>query len=575
MLIFESISYKNFLSTGDTPTVIPLNKDSATLVVGSNGAGKSTMLDAISYALFCKPHRNINRPQLVNSINNKKLLVEVQFTIGPNKYRVVRGMKPNIFEIYHNDKLLNQESHSRDYQKILETNILKLNHKSFHQVVVLGSGNFIPFMQLPSHQRRNVIEDLLDIGIFTKMNTLVKDRCSKIKSDILDTDQQINIIKEQISLQTKHITELKNIDIQQSTKALKQIESISTEIDLLEKRNNELQSNYDEVAPSLLKKKNAAIDKQNSLNEFKIQINTNIKKVVKDARFFEDNDCCPTCDQTISSEVKKAKNLEAQTKAQELNDGLKVLEDKIKSANAKFDATNEAYIKIQDILSDIRSNQNLVSNLHKQMSGLQNQNNSVNKLTDTKEAEADLDKRKVQYEETLQNKSSQLETRSYYDAIGELLKDTGIKTKIILQYLPVMNNLINKYLNILDFFVKFDLDESFNETIKSRHRDEFSYASFSEGEKSRIDLALLFAWRQIARMKNSANTNLLILDETFDSSLDVDGVDNLLKILYSLKKDTNVFIISHKKDVLDGKFPSKIEFEKVNNFSRVSTNGSI
>jgi len=407
------------------------------------------------------------------------------------------------------------------------------------------------------------------------MNTLVKDRCSKIKSDILDTDQQINIIKEQISLQTKHITELKNIDIQQSTKALKQIESISTEIDLLEKRNNELQSNYDEVAPSLLKKKNAAIDKQNSLNEFKIQINTNIKKVVKDARFFEDNDCCPTCDQTISSEVKKAKNLEAQTKAQELNDGLKVLEDKIKSANAKFDATNEAYIKIQDILSDIRSNQNLVSNLHKQMSGLQNQNNSVNKLTDTKEAEADLDKRKVQYEETLQNKSSQLETRSYYDAIGELLKDTGIKTKIIRQYLPVMNNLINKYLNILDFFVKFDLDESFNETIKSRHRDEFSYASFSEGEKSRIDLALLFAWRQIARMKNSANTNLLILDETFDSSLDVDGVDNLLKILYSLKKDTNVFIISHKKDVLDGKFPSKIEFEKVNNFSRVSTNGSI
>jgi len=575
MLIFESISYKNFLSTGDTPTVIPLNKDSATLVVGSNGAGKSTMLDAISYALFGKPHRNINRPQLVNSINNKKLLVEVQFTIGPNKYRVVRGMKPNIFEIYHNDKLLNQESHSRDYQKILETNILKLNHKSFHQVVVLGSGNFIPFMQLPSHQRRNVIEDLLDIGIFTKMNTLVKDRCSKIKSDILDTDQQINIIKEQISLQTKHITELKNIDIQQSTKALKQIESISIEIDLLEKRNNELQSNYDEVAPSLLKKKNAAIDKQNSLNEFKIQINTNIKKVVKDARFFEDNDCCPTCDQTISSEVKKAKNLEAQTKAQELNDGLKVLEDKIKSANAKFDATNEAYIKIQDILSDIRSNQNLVSNLHKQMSGLQNQNNSVNKLTDTKEAEADLDKRKVQYEETLQNKSSQLETRSYYDAIGELLKDTGIKTKIIRQYLPVMNNLINKYLNILDFFVKFDLDESFNETIKSRHRDEFSYASFSEGEKSRIDLALLFAWRQIARMKNSANTNLLILDETFDSSLDVDGVDNLLKILYSLKKDTNVFIISHKKDVLDGKFPSKIEFEKVNNFSRVSTNGSI
>jgi DNA repair exonuclease SbcCD ATPase subunit len=575
MLTFESISYKNFLSTGDTATVIPLNTDSATLVVGTNGAGKSTMLDAISYALFGKPHRNINRPQLVNSINNKKLLVEVKFSIGPNKYRVVRGMKPNIFEIYHNDTLLNQESHSRDYQKVLESNILKLNHKSFHQVVVLGSGNFIPFMQLPSYQRRNVIEDLLDIGIFTKMNTLVKDRHSKVKSDILDIDQQINIIKEQITLQTKHITDLKNIDIQQSTKALKQIESIATEIDLLKNRNDELQSKYDEAAPPRLKEKNTVINKQNSLNEYKIQINTNIKKVVKDARFFEDNDCCPTCDQLISDSVKKVKKQEAHTKAQELNDGLKLLEDQIKETNEKFKSTNEAFNKIQDILSDIRSNQNLISNLHKQMSDLQNQNNTVDKLTDTKVAESDLDQRKEQYEEALGNKSSQLETRSYYDAIGEMLKDTGIKTKIIRQYLPVMNNLINKYLNILDFFVKFDLDESFNETIKSRHRDEFSYASFSEGEKSRIDLALLFAWRQIAKMKNSANTNLLILDETFDSSLDVDGVDNLLKILYSLKKDTNVFIISHKKDVLDGKFPSRIEFEKVNNFSRIHKNGSV
>jgi len=575
MLIFESISYKNFLSTGDTPTVIQLNRDSATLVVGSNGAGKSTMLDAISYALFGKPHRNINRPQLINSINNKKLLVEVKFSIGPNKYRIVRGMKPNIFEIYHNDKLLNQESHSRDYQKILETNILKLNHKSFHQVVVLGSSNFIPFMQLPSHQRRNVIEDLLDIGIFTKMNTLVKERSSKIKSDILDTDHQINIIKEQISLQTKHIEELKNIDIQQSTKALKQIESIASEISLLEKRNIELQSNYDKVAPSRLKERDLASDKQASLNEFKIQINTNIKKVVKEAKFFEDNDCCPTCNQVISDDLKEIKKDEAHKKAQDLNDGLKLLEDKIEAANEKLQSANEAYNKIQDILSDIRSNQNLITNLHKQLLELQTQNANANKLTDTEEAKSDLDKRKTQYESALANKSSQLETRSYYDAIGELLKDTGIKTKIIRQYLPVMNTLINKYLNILDFFVKFDLDESFNETIKSRHRDEFSYASFSEGEKSRIDLALLFSWRQIAKLKNSANTNLLILDETFDSSLDVDGVDNLLKILYSLKKDTNVFIISHKKDVLDGKFPSKIEFKKVNNFSQISVNESV
>ena len=575
MLIFESISYKNFLSTGDVPTVIRLNRDSATLVVGANGAGKSTMLDAISYALFGKPHRNINRPQLVNSINCKQLLAEVKFSIGSNKYHVIRGMKPNIFEIYHNGVMLNQESHSRDYQKVLETNILKLNHKSFHQVVVLGSSNFIPFMQLPSYQRRSVIEDLLDIGIFTKMNTLVKDRYSKTKSDILDIDQQINIIKEQIALQTKHIKDLQNIDIQQSTKALKQIESMQSEVNLLEGRNQELQSKYEEVAPTLLANKKSAIDKQSSLNEYKIQINTNVKKIVKDAMFYENNDCCPTCDQLISDSVKEAKKSEAQTKAQSLNRGLQQLEDKIAKANEAFDITNEAYNKMQDLLSDIRSNQNLIGNLHRQISDLQTQENSSNELTDTKEAEADLDSRKLQYDNALANKSSQLETRSYYDAIAEMLKDTGIKTKIIRQYLPIMNNLINKYLNILDFFVKFDLDESFNETIKSRHRDEFSYASFSEGEKSRIDLALLFAWRQIAKMKNSANTNLLILDETFDSSLDVDGVDNLLKILYSLKKDTNVFIISHKKDVLDGKFPSRIEFEKVNNFSRIRKNGSV
>ena len=344
---------------------------------------------------------------------------------------------------------------------------------------------------------------------------------------------------------------------------------------LLQNRNKELQSNYDEVAPTLLSNKKSAIDKQSSLNEYKIQINTNINKIVKDAMFYENNDCCPTCDQLISDSVKEVKKSEAQEKAQSLDQGLQQLEDRITKANKTFDAANEAYNKMQDLLSDIRSNQNLIGNLHKQISDLQTQKNTSNELTDTKEAEADLDSRKLQYDTTLASKSSQLETRSYYDAIGEMLKDTGIKTKIIRQYLPVMNKLINKYLNILDFFVKFDLDESFNETIKSRHRDEFSYASFSEGEKSRIDLALLFAWRQIAKMKNSANTNLLILDETFDSSLDVDGVDNLLKILYSLKKDTNVFIISHKKDVLDGKFPSRIEFEKVNNFSRVRKNGSV
>ena len=573
MLLFESISYKNFLSTGDKPTVIELNKDSATLVVGANGAGKSTMLDAISYALFGKPHRNINRPQLVNSINNKKLLVEVKFSLGSNRYRVIRGMKPNIFEIYHNDVMLNQESHSRDYQKVLEMNILKLNHRSFHQVVVLGSGNFIPFMQLPSYQRRSVIEDLLDIGIFTKMNMLTKERFSKLKSDLLDTDNQLNIIKEQITLQSKHISDLQNIDIQRSTKASKKIDSLQSEIELLEKRNASLNDSYTEQLRPLISKLEKAQSKLDKLTEYKIQINSKISDVVKHARFYETNNSCPTCEQDISLELKANKHDEASVTAKALSDGLKELDINIADASEKLSVIRANHSEVQSIQSDISSNQRLIGNLQAQITDLQKENDITDELTDTAAAALELDTRKTHYSDTLDSKSKHLETRSYYDAIGELLKDTGIKTKIIRQYLPIMNNLINKYLNILDFFVKFDLDESFNETIRSRHRDEFSYASFSEGEKSRIDLALLFAWRHIAKLKNSTNTNLLILDETFDSSLDVDGVDNLLKILYSLKKDSNVFIISHKKDVLDGKFPRKIEFEKVNNFSQVKKDG--
>jgi len=573
MLLFESISYKNFLSTGDKPTVIELNKDSATLVVGANGAGKSTMLDAISYALFGKPHRNINRPQLVNSINNKQLLVEVKFSLGLNKYRVIRGMKPNIFEIYHNDVMLNQESHSRDYQKVLEMNILKLNHRSFHQVVVLGSGNFIPFMQLPSYQRRSVIEDLLDIGIFTKMNMLTKERFSKLKSDLLDTDNQLNIIKEQITLQSKHISDLQNIDIQRSTKASKKIDSLQSEIELLEKRNASLNDSYTEQLRPLISKLEKAQSKLDKLTEYKIQINSKISDVVKHARFYETNNSCPTCEQDISLELKANKHDEASVTAKALSDGLKELDINITDASERLSVIRANHSEVQSIQSDISSNQRLIGNLQAQITDLQRENDVTDELTDTAAAALELDTRKTHYSDTLDSKSKHLETRSYYDAIGELLKDTGIKTKIIRQYLPIMNNLINKYLNILDFFVKFDLDESFNETIRSRHRDEFSYASFSEGEKSRIDLALLFAWRHIAKLKNSTNTNLLILDETFDSSLDVDGVDNLLKILYSLKKDSNVFIISHKKDVLDGKFPCKIEFEKVNNFSQVKKDG--
>lgn len=571
MLIFEELKYKNFLSTGDKFTTVKLNEHSATLVVGSNGAGKSTMLDALSFALFGKPHRNIKIPQLVNSINNKKLLVEVQFSIGPNKYKIIRGRKPNIFEIYHNGKLVNQESHTRDYQKILENNILKLNHKSFHQVVVLGSSNFIPFMQLPSNQRRLVIEDLLDIGIFTKMNTILKEKYSKIRSDINDTSHQLDILNQQIQMQEKHINDLKTIDLQQANKATKQIENLKSEVNLLEDRNQEFQKKYDETFPKVNEDLKSIKNKRNKLNSYRSQIQSNLATVIKDAEFYEKNDACPTCSQVISASLKEKVSKAAEEKKEELNNGLNEIQEAITGTDGVLETCEKNMQDISDLLHDIRSNQNLMNNLDKQIRDLEDQKNTANEATDTRKAELELADRKNQKENMVDHKSDQVETRSYYDAINEMLRDTGIKTKIIREYLPVMNKLINNYLNILDFFVLFNLDESFNETIKSRHRDEFSYSSFSEGEKSRIDLALLFSWRQIAKIKNSANTNLLILDETFDSSLDVDGVDNLLKILYSLKENTNVFIISHKKDLLDGKFPARIEFEKMNNFSRIKT----
>ncbi len=569
MLIFEELKYKNFLSTGDKFTTVNLNESSATLVVGSNGAGKSTMLDALSFALFGKPHRNIKIPQLVNSINNKKLIVEVKFKLGLNKYKVIRGRKPNIFEIYHNGELVNQESHSRDYQKILETNILKLNHKSFHQVVVLGSSNFIPFMQLPSNQRRLVIEDLLDIGIFTKMNTILKERYSIIRSDLNDTSHQLDILDQQIYLQEKHISDLKTIDLQQATKAAKKIEDLKSEMDLLRNRSKELQTQYDESHPKISDDLEKVISKRNKLNNFKSQMKTNLDSVIKDAEFYENNDYCPTCSQTITLELKEKKSKLANNKKKQFKDALEEMDNAISDSEVVLHGAKDRMKKISDLLYDITSNQSLIKNLDKQSKELEDQSKISNAATDTKNAETELNTRREEKAKMVDHKSDQVETRSYYDAINEMLKDTGIKTKIIREYLPIMNKLINQYLNILDFFVLFNLDESFNETIKSRHRDEFSYASFSEGEKSRIDLALLFSWRQIARIKNSANTNLLILDETFDSSLDVDGVDNLLKILYSLKENTNVFIISHKKDLLDGKFPARIEFEKTNNFSRI------
>lgn len=571
MIVFKTLSFRNFLSTGTQPTVIDLDATATTLVVGANGAGKSTMLDALSFVLFNKPHRAINRPQLVNSINNKNCLVTIEFEIGTTKYKIERGIKPNIFEIWQNGVRLNQESHSRDYQKLLETNILKLNHKSFHQVVVLGSSNFIPFMQLTTYQRRAVIEDLLDIGVFTKMNVLLKESTAKQKDVIKDTEHSLNLVNEKIKLQTKHLTELQSIDARNAKKLQEEIDELSAHIEELCSANEELNIRYSaeyKAAKEFLDECQATLQK---IVSFEHGIKFNIKKIVDDAKFYEANDSCPTCSQTISSETKKDKLHVCRTKATELNEGYTELKETILKQQEKVAAAVEAMNEVSKLPNQVASNNTIISSHNNRIKFLSKQLNTDSDSADAERANAALAKLRESRINLSELRLKQIEERTYSEVIAELLKDTGIKTKIIKQYLPVMNKLINQYLQILDFFVLFNLDESFNETIKSRHRDDFSYASFSEGEKARIDLSLLFAWRQIARMKNSANTNLLILDETFDGSMDADGVENLMQILNTLDSSTRVFIISHKQDLLEGKFERKLEFEKHKNFSRLKS----
>ena len=565
MIIFKKVQYKNFLSTGNKETTVYLNQDKSTLVVGANGAGKSTLLDALSFSLFGKPHRSINKPQLVNTINNKNCLVTVEFSVGGLEYKIIRGMKPNIFEVYRNGQLLNQESHSRDYQKIIEQNILKLNHKSFHQVVVLGSSNFIPFMQLPSHSRRSVIEDLLDIGIFTKMNVVLKDKINLLRSQSQDTDNKLDLLKETIQLQAKHIADLKNIDTSNKEKNEKKIALIDDENQVLIDSNKELQEEYDNTYPEVKANMDDAHNKIQDHNFAEQSWNLNVGKIVKEAKFYEENNVCPTCSQELSLDLKTKKESEARKKAKDISSRITNSIEKRLGVEELHENYRKQWVHLNEVQTSINNNKLRLTSNNEKIDDLK----IVETVKDTKTAEDKLLSDKEEREKLSELRVEQSKLSSYMDALSELLRDTGIKTKVIRQYLPVMNKLINQYLQVLDFFVLFNLDESFNETIRSRHRDVFTYPSFSEGEKQRIDLSLLFAWRQIAKMKNSANTNLLILDETFDSSMDADGVDNLLKILYTLGDDTNVFIISHKQDMLEGKFPRKLEFEKVNNFSRM------
>ena len=570
MIHFKSCEWKNFLSTGNDPIKILLDKSPTTLIVGQNGAGKSTLLDARSFALFNKPHRDINKNQLINSINQKKTEVTVEFNIGNQDFKIVRGIKPAKFEIWQNGNLINQASNARDYQKFLEQNILKLNHKSFHQVVVLGSSSFIPFMQLPAWSRRSVIEDLLDINIFSKMNTLLKERNTKIKDELVDINHQIELLKTKITAQSKYIKDLESLNQDQIEKKRDSIKVHKTTIKETFEESKELGKGLETLLKEEEKRHKDNLQQSSQLNSLDLNYNQKIKDLVEQARFYEENDHCPTCDQDVGPELKEKKIQIIQNDAKGIQQEKAGVEKELANLKKEMQDIADKTNQLKQKQQRINSNNERISVVQKEIDKIQKEINQLNSQTgDTGTAKKELKESRKSKEAFTEKKLEYVEERTYNEVIGEMLKDTGIKTKVIKQYLPVMNRLINQYLQILDFFVAFHLDENFNETIRSRHRDSFNYASFSEGEKQRIDLSLLFTWRQIAKLKNSAATNLLILDETFDSSLDHDGVDSLTKILDTLDSDSNTFIISHKGDVLENKFRSKIEFFKSKNFSKI------
>ena len=569
MILFKKVRYKNFLSSGNAFTEIDLDTNKTTLVVGQNGAGKSTMLDAISFGLFGKAHRNINKPQLVNSINNKQCIVEVEFSIGGNDYKVSRGLKPAKFEIIANGTLLNQNSHSKEYQKVLEQNILKLTHKTFHQVVVLGSSSFTPFMQLGAYHRRDVIEDLLDIGVFSKMNLLLKEKIAALKEKINQTLHALEINQTKTEAQKKYIRDLSKINNDVRKEKETAIEKLKEEkIDLVSQI-AELNKKHSEVAETLNKKWVEARDVIKDLDNAETETLTTIKRLVKDTQFYEKNATCPTCEQDINHELKERKLQDSKTEAGELQSRLTEVKESRETASKHLEQCETELKEVVSWSHQMADKQERIERVDTEIEVAQYAAEDDKSKGDLAQANTDFDTLTSEHYELMDSKTKFNDQYSYHSVISEMLKDTGIKTKIIKQYLPVINKLVNQYLQILDFYVHFDLDESFTETIRSRHRDAFSYDSFSEGEKQRIDLSLLFTWRQIARMKNSISTNLLMLDETFDSSLDEAGIENLIKIIHTLGEDTNVFIISHKGEILDGKFEGKIEFIKDKNFSKM------
>ena len=568
MLKFKVIRWRNFLSTGAQFIEVRLDKDPTTLIVGENGAGKSTILDALCYVLFNKPFRNINKPQLINSINQKQMVVEIEFSIGTKEYKIIRGAKPNVFEIYLNGSLINQDAAARDYQKYLEDHVLKLNYKSFTQIVILGSASFTPFMQLPTGHRREIIEELLDIKIFSTMNDVLKEKNNDLKSRMSDTEDKIDLGKQKVRIQQSYIKTLEEDKQKKIEDVQNRISETNAEITKL---SDALQSEQ-EVLDSLQSSIQDAEDKRTRNQEMASllkKLTERVKAQEERIQFYHEHDTCPTCNQELNDVLKQSAVHSHTKKITEIEDAIGTISGQIEAIQARLSEIDDIEAKISErkstiinISSRIIASQEYIKKLQYEITG--NTQSSCN--IDEEKTKLKLLAKEVvdlgNYKNTL------IEEKHYIDIASILLKDTGIKTKVIKQYLPIINKLVNKYLQAMDFFVTFELDEALNETIKSRHRDEFSYASFSEGEKQRIDLALLFAWRTIAKMKNSTNTNLLMLDEVFDSSLDVNGTDFVMTLLNTLGDESNVFVISHKSALFD-KFRSVIEFEKYQNFSRI------
>ena len=569
MIIFKQISWRNFLSTGDQPTIISLDKSATTLIIGENGSGKSTILDALTFGLFGKPFRSINKSQLINTINEKGLIVEIDFSIGNKKFLVRRGIKPNIFEILQDGKLLDQLANIRDYQEYLEKVILKLNYKSFTQIVLLGSSTFEPFMQLKQSDRRAIVEDLLDIQIFSSMNSILKQKNSELKNDMGTLEIEKGLHNQNIKIQEDYIKRLQEDSqsvISQKEKEITQFESKrKTATDTMAALNSEIGT----LGKKMLNE-DSAKKKSSEYEKVQSQIELKLHNAEKELEFYENNSTCSTCKQVIDDNFKKEKLIDISNKIDDKKDGLDKLQSEIDSLGKTLKEYREIgenlvekhkeLVVIQSKIDSIGDN---IERTQKEITSLKNKKKLDNSVED------ELKVLKENLEECMRDYVELCDRKKLHEYAHELLRDSGIKTKIIRQYVPIINKYMNKYLNDLDFLINFSIDENFNETIQSQYRDEFSYASFSEGEKMRIDLALLFTWRQVAKLKNSVNTNLLIMDEVFDSSLDAEGTDAFLKIINSMDVNTNVFVISHKGEILFDKFISTIKFTKERSFSKI------